>query len=228
MMSDLVLWGHDAEDYQEMFDLTPDDLSGSLLEFGCGPSAFNSEMQHRAKRCVSCDPMFCLDADTLKTKSLLVFADRVERVAHEMENFDFSQYNGFEGLVAHRRAGMEKFLADYTLGKQEKRYQPVQDLSLPFADFSFDLALSSHYLFGELDNQDLEFHVQAIKELARVAIEVRFFPLVDHAMQTSPFLGPVLLALQQDNYGVEVRSVNYSLQPKGNAMLRVWALECHV
>jgi len=220
-MSNLVLWGHHIDEYQEMFDLTPAHFGGKLLEFGSGPSAFNAEMQQAEKRCVSCCPLFALDKATLTTKAMLVFADMADKVSNERDKYNFSQYGNFEGLLAKRRDGMAKFFADYPLGKKEKRYLPTQDISLPFADFSFDLALSSHYLFGE-------FHVKVIKELARVAKEVRIFPLIDRDGQPSPFLGPVLLQLQLDNYGVEVRSVNYLLQPQGNAMLRVWAQECQL
>jgi len=38
----------------------------------------------------------------------------------------------------------------------------------------------------------------------------------------------VLLGLQQENFGVEVREVSCALYPEGNAMLRVWAQECEV
>lgn len=227
-MSDLVLWGHHLDDYREMFDLTSAELAGDLLEFGSGPSAFNVEVREQALSCVSCDPMFSLDEATLRTKALLVFADRAERLAAESARFDFSRYGGFEGFLAERRAGMDAFFADYTLGKKEERYQAAQNVLLPYQDFSFDLALSSHYLFGGLENQDLDFHIQMVRELARVAKEVRIFPLVDYNDQSPPLLGPVLLALQQSNYGVEVRSVRYPLQAKGNAMLRVWAQECRI
>ncbi len=120
------------------------------------------------------------------------------------------------------------FLPIISEGKSEGRYVGITEYLLPFADFSFDFALSAHYLFADLDDQDVDFHLHVIKELARVAKEVRIFPLIDRHSQTSPFLGPVLLGLQQDNYGVEVREVPYHLQPGGNAMLRVWAQECHI
>ena len=225
-MSNLVLWGHHSDEYQEMFDLSPDSLNGRLLEYGSGPSAFNAEVHQAGKQCVSCCPLFALDKDTLSSKAVLVFADMAEQVREERDKFDFSHYGSFEGLLEQRRAGMATFFADYELGKKEKRYLPIQDIILPFANFSFDLALSSHYLFGELENQDLDFHIAVIKELARVAKEVRIFPLIDREGQPSPFLGPVLLGLQQENYGTEVRNVNYLLQAQGNAMLRVWAQEC--
>jgi len=99
---------------------------------------------------------------------------------------------------------------------------------LPFADFAFDLALCPDYLFTDADNQNLDFHLQQIVELARVAKEVRIFPLSDSKGRPSPLLGPVLLGLQLDNYGIEVCDVTTSLHSKGNAMLRVWAQQCQV
>ena len=104
------------------------------------------------------------------------------------------------------------------------QYVPVSDYHLPFADFEFDFALSSHYLFEGLHEQGAGFYLQILRELARVAKEVRIFPLVDRNGQPSPVLGPVLLGLQQEGYGVEVREV----KDKGHAMLRLWAQQCQI
>lgn len=102
----------------------------------------------------------------------------------------------------------------------------ITDYHLPYADFAFDFALCSHYLFTDLDEQTTDFHLQVIRELARVAKEVRISPLINHEGKTSEFLGPVLLGLQQDNYGVEVRNVDTQSEQNVNAMLRVWAQQC--
>lgn len=107
------------------------------------------------------------------------------------------------------------------------RCQPINNGALPFSDFAFDLALCPHYLFVDDGSLCVDTHLQLIYELARVAKEVRIYPLINNGLP-SPELGPVLLGLQQENYGVEVRDVTSSLQPNGNAMLRVWAQQCHV
>lgn len=227
-MRKLVLWGHHVDEYQEMFNLSTTDMAARLLEYGCGPSAVNAQLTELSHEIISCDPLFNLDKDTLYSKVTLVFADMVARVIRDQKKFDFSRYGSPEFLIDERREGMAKFFADYEKGKKEKRYLGISDYALPFPDFSFDFALSSHYLFADLDDQDVDFHLRIIKELARVAKEVRIFPLIDRFSQPSPFLGPVLLGLQQDNFGVEVREVAYHLQPSGNAMLRVWAQQCPV
>lgn len=227
-MRKLVLWGHHADEYQDMFDLSAKDMAGRLLEYGCGPSAVNAELTEQGRPVVSCDPLFNLDKDTLYTKVNLIFADMAAKLIKDQKTFDFSRYGGPKMLVDERHEGISKFFADYEKGKKEQRYLGINEYTLPFADFSFDFALSSHYLFADLDDQDVDFHLKVIKELARVAKETRIFPLIDRNNQTSPFLGPVLLGLQQGNYGVELRKVSYHLQPVGNAMLRVWAQECPI
>ena len=98
--------------------------------------------------------------------------------------------------------------------------------TLPFDDFTFDLALCPYSLFT--DGQTVDASMDIIRELARVAKEVRIFPLSDTHGLPSPLLGPVLLGLNQENYGVEVRDVTASRLLKGNAMLRVWAQQCQV
>lgn len=96
-------------------------------------------------------------------------------------------------------------------------YAASKKLPLPFTDFMFDMALCP----GIVD-----LHV--ILELARVAKEVRLFPVIDDSGVLSPLVGSVLLGLQQNHYGVEVRDVTTPVTGKKNAMLRVWAKLCHV
>lgn len=227
-MRKLVLWGHGAEDYREMFDLSQEEMDGSILEYGCGPSAVNSQLNQSKQSIVSCDPLFVLDKDTLSSKATMIFASMASEIKKQQEQFDFSQSGGFERLLEIRQQGMKQFFADYQQGKSDGRYQGVTDYHLPFADFAFDYALSSHYLFADLEDQTIDFHLFVIRELARVAKEVRIFPLVDKEGKTSDFLGPVLLGLQQENFGVEVREVSFHLHKSGNAMLRVWAQQCVV
>lgn len=227
-MRKLVLWGHHVDEYREMFDLSEPEIHTRLLEYGCGPSAVNAELSRNTANVVSCDPLFALDQSTLSTKVSLIFDEMAADAAEHRHEFDLTRYGDLKSLIAKRKRGIDTFFSDYKQGLIEKRYLSVQDYHLPFTDFSFDFALSAHYFFSDLDGQDVAFHVQMIRELARVAKEVRIFPLIDRQGQPSPMLGPVLLALQQDNFGTEVREVPCQWQRKGNVMLRVWAQQCEV
>lgn len=227
-MRKLVLWGHSVNEYREMFDLSQEDMDSRILEYGCGPSDVNAQQVHEAYEAVSCDPLFVLDKDTLFSKSVMIFAEMADEIRKEQAQFDFSECGGLEQLIEQRQQGLKTFFADYEQGKAEGRYYGVSDYHLPYPDFSFDFALSSHYLFADLEDQTIDFHLNVIRELARVAKEVRIFPLIDREGKTSEFLGPVLLQLQQEGYGAEVREVDYHLHKAENAMLRVWAQKCDV
>ncbi|AUH72290.1 SAM-dependent methyltransferase [Legionella sainthelensi] len=227
-MRKLVLWGHSVDEYREMFDLSQEDMNSRILEYGCGPSAVNAQQFHEAHQAVSCDPLFVLDKDTLSSKAIMIFAQMADEVRKEQEQFDFSRNGGLEQLLEYRQEGMKSFFADYEKGKAEGRYLGAADYHLPYPDFSFDFALSAHYLFADLEDQTVDFHLNVICELARVAKEVRIFPLNDMEGKSSELLGPVLLQLQKQGYGVEIREVDYHLHKSENAMLRVWAQKCDI
>lgn len=105
---------------------------------------------------------------------------------------------------------------------------PTQLPKLPYDNEQFELALVSHYLFTLTENQSLAYHIASIEELVRVANEVRIFPLVNRAGVLSSLVGDIVAQLQSDGFGVELRAVPYEIQPHGNAMLRIWAPECHL
>jgi len=227
-MRKLVLWGHHVSEYQEMFDVSDASLQTNLLEYGCGASAVNTELHQDGTSVVSVDPLFALSKPELIQKVTEDFDERVEQVLADQTQFNVENYGGIDAFLASRREGIDAFFADYNAGIEEGRYKALVDGALPFENFSFDLALSSHYLFANAADDAVARHVAIIQDLARVAKEVRIFPLIERAGTPSALLGPVLLGLQQANFGTEVREVSCALYPEGNAMLRVWAQACDV
>lgn len=223
-----VLWGHHLDEYRDMFDLDEQDLTSSFLEYGCGPSAVNVELQGTATKIISVDPLFSLNKTELTSTVGKLFDERVAYVKQDSEAFDFSRYGSQSALIQYRQTGMATFFKDYDAGLSDKRYLPLNDTGLPFDDFTFDIALCSHYLFAKHDAEAVARHMNVIRELARVAKDVRIFPLIDHMGEPTPIIGPLLLELQAENYGAEVREVSYRLQHTGHAMLRVWAQQCPV
>lgn len=226
-MERLVLWGHHLDEYRDMFDLPEAALGMRFLEFQSGASAFQSELRSFAAHLVSYDDWFDCNHDILREKVEKSFAARLAQITQRAEEFDLNRYEGsLEKLVAYRRQGVQEFLQDYDLGHAEGRYVFAAQANLPFANFFFDFALSAHHFFSAIAPQTVAYHVAMIEELARAAKEVRIFPLVDAQGIPSELLGPVILNLQQKNYGIEVRNVAYHLQPRGNAMLRIWPQQC--
>ena len=221
-----VLWGHQFSEYQGMFDL-PNHLSKkNILELACGPTLVNQELNHYS-RIVSCDPWFSNDLADIKQKFTDSFKQQVDNIRRHPERFDLNSYGGIDNLIAARHSNMEKFFADYALGWQDKRYQQLHvPNKLAFASSSFDLALCANFLFTDLPEQDIEFHIEFLKEMARVAHDVRIYPLTNYKAKPAKLLGPILLALQQQGYQVSIQDVSFRFVPESKAMLSIKSGRC--
>ena len=116
---------------------------------------------------------------------------------------------------------MQTFLADYETGLVEGRYLDAELPDLPFEDQAFGLALSSHLLFLYTDHLSKDFHCQAVKELCRVASEVRLFPILTLAGKRSPYVESVCEAADRTGYIASIEKVPYEFHRGGNQMLRI-------
>lgn len=206
---------HSMADYRLMFDLSDQDLQHSILEYPGGVSCFNTQMyQAGYSNVVSADASYCLlPIDMLKHTEFLLqkIAEKVDAVNETLALFNTS------------RELVKQFLADYSAGVRDGRYIAAVMPKLPFNDHQFTLALSSSKVFGETINTACD----TIAELSRVAQEVRIFSLLDKQDQAANF-GPILLALQEQNFGVEIKKIPYQSDQHSNVMLRVWAKHCVV
>jgi len=114
---------------------------------------------------------------------------------------------------------MSKFLSDFDTGCRQGRYVPASLPSLPFPDTVFDLALCSHYLFLYSDHVDEAAHLASMRELCRVASEVRVFPVISLDGETSKHLDPVMKALSEEGVDVSLQPVSYRFQKGATEML---------
>ncbi len=214
----------ELEDYRQMFDLTDDDLNRAILDYPAGFSSFNAEMHQMGRTVISADPFYDLPPDDMLTRidnQLEGLQDHFDEHKHTLE-----EDRTLNNLLNEARDASKIFFNDYLMGVEQGRYQPARMPGLPYDDHQFELALSSHWLFS--DHPDSFYQMQTVKEMVRVAGEVRIFPVLDHTGEVSPSLGPLMIQLQQEEYGVEVREVKFALQQNGNAMLRIWSKECKV
>ncbi len=77
----------------------------------------------------------------------------------------------------------------------------------------------SLFLFLYSTHLSAEFHLQAFKEMLRVAHEIRVFPLLMLGRVPSPHLAFLTEQLTNDGFYVEVKQVQYEFQRGGNEML---------
>lgn len=125
----------------------------------------------RIGRVLSVDPLYGAGLDALR-----------ERVQHNLNNCE--QWLGtyadvidweYLGSPAHyRRSGLRSlasFSADFPAHPDQ--YLAASLPNVPLGDDTVDVALCVNFLFAYADTFDVEFHIAAIAELARVARSVR-------------------------------------------------------
>lgn len=218
----IIPWGRSGGEYELMFDLTASDLSNGVLDCGGGPASFTAEMSARGHRAVSVDPIYAFSGSEIRARFEAIVDPMLSQIRATPDDWTWNYHDGPEELVAARRAALEGFLADYESGLVEGRYRAGELPSVPFAAASFGLAVCSHLLFLYSDLLTEAFHVQAVRELCRVAREVRIFPLLTLSRQPSPHVAAVRCVLESGGYVTQVVRVNYELQRGGNQMLRIF------
>lgn len=222
-LQNVVPWGRSFAEYRAMFALSKQDLQQSMLGIGDGPAAFNAILTGQGGRIVSADPIYALSSEQIRRRIDDIYDNMVQQVATNADHLRLEQFGSAEKLGQTRKQAMNLFLQDYDQGKQQGRYLDVELPVLPFAQGQFDMALCSHLLFLYSDQLDLDFHIESILELCRVARQIRIFPLMNLSHQLSQHLEPVLEALATAGFCAHIEQVDYEFQTGANQMLRIQA-----
>lgn len=220
-LDEIVPLGRSFEEYCRMFCLDAPQLELQILDCGAGPSAFVAGMVRRGVRAVAVDPLYRYSAVQIRERISAAFQQVMDQTAANKHKYVWETIASPVELARVRQAAMEEFLTDYEGGRREGRYLVGALPSLPFADQCFDLALCSHFLFLYSDTLDQDFHLMALRELLRVACEVRVFPLLDYNGQPSPWLHEVVRILVREGIWASENVVDYEFQRGGNRMLRL-------
>lgn len=220
-LEQVVPWGRSMAEYVAMFDLSPRSLAMRMLDCGGGPASFNAELTERGGRVVSCDPIYRFTAQEIERRVAETYPVMLRGVEEEQERFVWTRIGSPSELGAMRMRAMRRFLEDFAAGVAEERYLDASLPELPFQQDAFDLALCSHLLFLYSEQFDVDFHLASLRELLRVAREVRVFPLLDLAGRESVHLRPVMESLAMAGYRPQVREVPYEFQRGGGRMLVV-------
>jgi hypothetical protein len=217
----IVPWGRSFDEYRKMFALTDEELNSRIIGCADGPASFNAEATARELAVISCDPIYRFTVDQIRRRireTAEVVLDQTRRNQHE---FVWTSIRSIEALRQIRMSSMERFLTDFEAGKQQGRYIDAELPHLPFDNASFGIALCSHFLFLYSEQLSEDFHVAAIREMGRIAAEVRVFPLLALGGNPSGHVAPVSERLQRDGYAVSIDAVPYEFQRGGNQMMRV-------
>lgn len=220
-LSSVVPWGRGLREYIEMFSLSESDLEGSILGCGDGPASFNAELSAIGKKIISIDPIYAFSRRQILLRINEVCPEVSQQLELNKSNYVWETFKNVGEVVNARMTAMEYFLNDYDNGGLEGRYIEAGLPFLPFRNDNFSLALCSHFLFLYSDHINETMHKEGIKELCRVAREVRIYPLVTLDGKQSPYLEPIIKTLIYSGYNVEQKAVKYRFQKNATEMLVV-------
>ena len=221
-LSTIVPWGRTLEEYSRFFALTPAEIAGSrFLDCGGGPASFTAEVVARGGNAIATDPIYEVSGADIRARFEEVAPTIIKQVDDDRDVWCWDFFGDPAGLLAFRRRALEGFLADFDAGRESGRYVAASLPSLPFPDDSFDVALSSHLLFLYSEHLSLDFHRAALKEMLRVAGEVRAFPLLSLHGGTSAHLQPMIDAFNAEGHTAELVPVNFEFRKGGREMLRL-------
>ena len=215
----MVPWGRSFEEYQAMFALSEDDLKKRILGCGDGPASFNAEATKRGSKVTSCDPVYQFESKEIRRRIDEVYTEIMAKMTQGAGSYIWDSLGSVEELGRVRMTAMSNFLSDFDTGRHQGRYVPASLPSLPFPDYEFDLALCSHYLFLYSDQVDEGAHLASMRELCRVASEVRVFPVISLNGETSRHLDSVMTELSKDGIDVSLQAVSYRFQKGATEML---------
>ncbi len=218
-LKDVVPWGRSLAEYRSMFSLTDPDLGKKILGCGDGPASFNAEMTAASAHVISADPVYAFSAIQIRSRIADVYPTIMEQLTRHRDSYIWDHFSGVGHVASTRMQAMERFLQDYEAGRQQGRYVQAALPILPFENQAFELALCSHFLFLYSTQVNLETHVAGVRELCRVAREVRIYPLVSLEGVESPHLGPVIERLQAEGIEARREPVDYRFQKGATDML---------
>jgi len=220
-LDEVVPWGRSFEEYRRMFALSDGDLQRRIVDCGAGPASFNVQATRLGARVISCDPLYRWEADEIRERIAATYDVILAETRRNQNEFVWNAIASVDALGSLRMAAMEDFLADFNTGKMAGRYVDAALPELPFLDASFDIALSSHLLFLYTDQLDDMFHFLAVRELCRIAAEVRIFPLLALGGARSRFVEPIVQVFTHLGFWVTIERVAYEFQRGGNEMMRI-------
>ncbi|WP_103668157.1 SAM-dependent methyltransferase [Pseudanabaena sp. BC1403] len=216
ILDSIVPFGRSQKEYELMFALSESDRTKSIIGIGDGPASFNAEMNAAGLTVISIDPIYQFTGEEIKSRFDACVDSIIEQVRNTPNNWIWSYHKSPEDLRANREKAISLFLEDYDRGKIEGRYHNAELPKLDFQDKQFQLALCSHFLFLYSEHLSFEFHLDSIRELCRIAEEVRIFPLLTLAQARSPYIDEISSTLAKEGISSEIIQVPYELQKGGN------------
>lgn len=221
-LDNIVLWSRSFDEYAKFFMLN-EQCHKNLKILACadGASSFNLEATELGYDVTSNDPIYHLDLEQINELIGQSCSKIYPLVKENKEDYVWDYFVSPEDLRDRRLETMQKFMGDFAKKGIGTKYIPAALPELPFASDHYDLALVSHFLFLYSEHLPLQFHIDSLNEILRVASEVRVYPLHKNHGGISEHVTPVIDYFEDSGYKVELVEVDYMVAKNSNKMLKI-------
>lgn len=221
MQDKIWFLGRSYQEYLSMFQLDLDFLENKkILDCAAGASSFTSWAWKKGFKSTAIDILYINEPDVLKKIFIDDFSTLLQVHSGMDHKVDWGFFHNAKNMIQDRAHTYHDFIEDYE--RFRERYLPGQLPHLPFRDDQFNLALSSHFLFLYDDRLDYHFHLDSIREMLRVAEEVRIYPIVclRGNGERSSFVERIIEDISHEGY-LEIMEVDYRFRKGGNEMMKI-------
>ncbi|NEO98929.1 MAG: hypothetical protein F6K58_09680 [Symploca sp. SIO2E9] len=222
----VTFYGRSLSEYKQMFLLDFSDWVGkSILDCPGGPASFSREARQMGIEVCAVDPQYVNNPDKLLEIGSQDIGYVISKIAQTSEQRKWDYYQNLEHLKNRQLEILHSFIEDYRNHWQSQSYYIAASLPyLPFEDNTFELATSGHLLFSFQAHFPKTFTIDSLLELARVAREVRVFPLrANEQDRSKPFayFEEIRASLHQQGLTVEVKPSAFEFQVGANEVMIV-------
>jgi len=219
-LAHVAFFGRTLAEYLQMLALDIDELQGvAILDVASGPGSFVAEALSLGLDATGCDPLYSQGADEIAARGRADIDACREQLRRKP---GVLVYRDIDRFYTDKNAALSTFAADFRCRQGEGRYVVGALPRLPFPDASFDLVVSANFLFiyapladgGMHDGDDfgLDFHVRALRELARVTrheLRVAGVHTWTQPPAPHPYCKPVVRALEEAGLTVALLPSDY-------------------
>lgn len=212
-------------EYEKMFLLEDACLKkGKILDVAAGASSFVAEANERGYDAVAVDPLYKLTVEQMTSHGQKEMKEATEKLAKNISSFSWDSYKDLEEHDTIREDSFKLFLEHYKENSVKKRFITGTLPNLPFNDETFSLVLCNHFLFLYQEQFDLEFHLQAIREMIRVTKKggmIKIYPLVGFKNERYPYLDQLVGTLNDENIVVNTADTTFRFVPAATKLLTI-------
>lgn len=204
----VAFFGRTLNEYLLMFCFDMQYLKKKkILDCASGPASFVAEGHRQGLDIVGCDPMFTKEPSQLLKDGMKNLESCFQIIEQHPNSLHYNDYDSFK---KSKFDAFFQFEEDYKRNSKKGRYIAASLPALPFKDMEFDLVLGGNFLFAYAHHSagglyagkefDLDFHLSAVTEMARVTkSELRLSPMGSFSPPARPhdYRDAVIKCLQE-------------------------------